>query len=190
MTKTKFISFFLLLLWITSCKEQKKKNISKTEEINRTDLAQLELKDSSSLTKVKAQFYKSKSGQLFERTFADREIQGVDTLVSVEYFNGNLPQDIDPLTFEQLDGWFAKDKSFAYYYRPTSGGMLCVKLDSADSKTFHLIPGQYLYAVDNKHVFKEAEILENIDPQKMIITKDKEGKILKIQSGFITYTAD
>ncbi|MFT3701289.1 MAG: DKNYY domain-containing protein [Agriterribacter sp.] len=190
MTKTNSISLLILLFWTTSCKEQKQNEVQRNNEITGTDLAQFELKDSSLLTHIKGQFYKSKSGQLFERTFAEREVQGVDTLVSVEYFNGKLPQEIDPLTFEQLDGWFAKDKNAAYYYRPTSGGMLCVKLDSADSKNFQILSGQYLYAVDNRHVFKETEILENIDPQKMKITKDKDNKIIKIQSGQTTYVAD
>ncbi|MBK8350238.1 MAG: hypothetical protein IPL21_00620 [Saprospirales bacterium] len=34
--------------------------------------------------------------------------------------------------------------------------------------------GQYLYAVDKNHVFKETEILENINPLKMKIIKDKK----------------
>jgi len=170
--------------------EQQKDNNSKTEEIKRNDLSQLELKDSSLLTHIKRQFYKSKPGQLFERTFSDREINGVDTLVSVEYFNGKVPQDIDPLTFEQLDGWFAKDKNFAYYNRPTSGGMLTVKLEKADTKSFKILAGQYLYAVDDNHVFKETEMLENINPQKMKIIKDKDGKIEKLISGQSTYIAD
>ena len=200
MTKTNFISLLGLLFCLTNCNElpqdnthkseQQKDNNPKTKEITKNDLAELEHKDSSMLTHIKGQFYKSKPGQLFERTFADREINGTDTLVSVEYFNGKLPQDIDPLTFVQLDGWFAKDKNFAYYYRPTSGGMLCVKLDSAESKSFKILTGQYLYAVDSKHVFKETEVLENINPLKMKITKDKDGKILKLQSGQTTYTAD
>ena len=170
--------------------QQQKNNNPKTIEIKRNDLAQLELKDSSLLTHIKGQFYKSKPGQLFERTFSNREINGVDTLVSVEYFNGKIPQDVDPLTFEQLDGWFAKDKNFVFFYRPTSGGMLTVKLEKANSKSFKILAGQYLYAVDDSHVFKETEILENINPQKMKIIKDKEGKIVKLISGQTTYKAD
>ncbi|MGC4104385.1 MAG: DKNYY domain-containing protein [Ferruginibacter sp.] len=183
---------FLLILVVTGtgCKEQKQNNGAEKAPADTTALAQLELKDSALLTHIKGQFYKSRSGQLFEKTFADRDVKGVCTLVVEQYFNGKLPQEIDPVSFEQLDGWFAKDKNFAYYYRPTSGGMLCVKLDSADSKTFQLISGQYLYAVDNKHVFKEMDILDNIDPQKMKITKDKEGKITTIQSGQAIYTAN
>ena len=200
MTKTNFILLIVLLFCLTNCNEQRqdkipkseqqKDNNPKTEEITKNNLAQLELKDSSLLTHIKGQFYKSKQGQLFERTFADREINGVDSLVSVEYFNGKLPQDIDALTFEQLDGWFAKDKNFAYYYRPTSGGMLTVKLEKADSKSFKILAGQYLYAADYKHVFKETEILENVNPQKMKIIKDKDGKIVKLISGQTTYIAD
>ena len=170
--------------------EQHNDNKIKTEEIKQNDLAQLELKDSSLLTHIKGQFYESKPGQLFERTFSDREMKGVDTLVSVEYFNGKTPQDIDPLTFKQLDGWFAKDKNSAYYYRPTSGGMLTIKLEKADSKSFKILTGQYLYAVDYKHVFRETEILENINPQKMKIIKDNDGKIVKLISGQTTYIAD
>ncbi len=161
--------------------------IIQTDTTRKHNLAELELKDSLSLTHITGLFYKNKQGQLFERTFSDREIDGSNTLVSVEYFNGYLPQDLDPFTFEQLDGWFAKDKKYAYYYRPTSGGMLCVKLDSADTKSFKVISGQYLYAVDKNHVFKETEILENINPLKMKIIKDKNGKVIKFISGKTTY---
>lgn len=56
------------------------------------------------MTHIKIKFYKSNSGQLLESTFSNRILNGVDTLDSVEYFFGKIPQDIDPLTFEQLDG--------------------------------------------------------------------------------------
>ncbi|MEI9956710.1 MAG: DKNYY domain-containing protein [Ferruginibacter sp.] len=63
-------------------------------------------------------------------------MQGQDTLVDVTYFNGYFSQEVDPLTFEPLDGWYAKDKNYVYYYRPVSGGMQISKIDTADSKTF------------------------------------------------------
>lgn len=94
-------------------------------------LIQLELADSSKLIHIKGLFYKNQTGHLYHRTFANREIN--DSLVFVEYFNGQLPQDIDPLSFAVFDGWFAKDKNSVYYYRPTSGGMLISKMEKADS---------------------------------------------------------
>lgn len=190
MINIKLIRLTVVSFVLTNCNEQTRKNVTTHETIIYKDVAQLELKDSSMLTHVKGQFYKNRAGELFQKTFTDRELAGVDTLVKVEYFNGKLPQDLDPLTFEELDGWFAKDKYFAYYYRPTSGGMLIVKLDSADCKSFKILAGQYLYAVDNNHVFKETEILENINPQTMEIIKDKDGKIIKLISGLRTYLAD
>jgi hypothetical protein len=156
----------------------------------RNEIAQLELKDSSQLIRVKGPYYRDRSGQLFERTFADREVKGSDTLVAVEYFNGKIPQEIDPLTFEQLDGWYAKDKNHVYYYRPTSGGMLCAIIEEADAETFKMLDGQYLYAVDSDHVYKETQILENIVPAQMIIKKGDKGNILSITSGKTVYTAE
>ena len=144
-------------------------------------LLQRELADSSELTHIKGIFYRGAEGHLYERTIADREIDGVDSLVSVEYFNGKIPQDIDPLTFEILDGWYAKDKRFAYYYRPTSGGMLSIKMDKADVKTFKIFQGHYQYAVDKNHVFKDNEILENVNPKTARAIADKTGEILSVR---------
>lgn len=200
MTKTNFISLVGLLFCLTNCNElrqdktpkseQQKDNNPKTEKITRNDLAELELKDSSMLKHIRGQFYKSKAGQLFERTFADREIYGVDTLVPVEYFNGTLSQDIDPLTFEQLDGWFAKDKNFAYYYRPTSGGMLVGKLEKADTKTFKVLSGDYKYAVDKNFVFDENQILKNLNPATLKIERGANGQVTKLTCGTTSYKRD
>jgi hypothetical protein len=178
---------------VVSCSTPQEKNKIKhasDEPELRNEIAQLELKDSSQLIHVKGAYYRDRSGQLFERTIADREVKGVDTLVSVEYFNGKIPQEIDPLTFEQLDGWYAKDKNHVYYYRPTSGGMLCAIIEEADAETFKMLDGQYLYAADSMHVYKETQILENIDPAKMIIKKGDKGSIVSITSGAAVYKAE
>ena len=144
-------------------------------------LIQRELADSSKLTHVKGVFYRDSEGHLYERTIADREINGKSFLVSVEYFNGKIPQEIDPLTFEILDGWYAKDKHFAYYYRPTSGGMLAIKLDKADANSFKIFRGHYQYAADKNHVFKDSEILENVKPEKAKVITDKNGDIISVE---------
>lgn len=187
MINSRLVILYALAICLANCKEQSQRNSIEENKIIGKDVAQLELKDSSTLKHIKDQFYRNKTGQLFERTFANREVNGIDTLVSIEYFNGKIPQDIDPLTFEQLDGWFAKDKNFAYYYRWVSGGMLCSKLKQADSRSFKMLAGEYLYAIDKKHVFKETEILDGINPLNMKIVRDKEGGILKIISGKKTY---
>lgn len=192
MENLKFIVSFASIFWLISCagpQEQNKIKSAPEEQID-SYLMQLELKDSSRLTHIKGLYYKSQSGQLFERTIADREVKGVDKLVSVEYFNGKIPQEIDPFTFEQLDGFFAKDKTHVYFYRPTSGGMLCAIIEEAEAESFKMLDGQYLYAVDSNHVFKETEVLENIDPQRMTIKKDEKGNILSITSGKTIYMAE
>ena len=114
-------------------------------------LIQRDLADSSKLTNVGGQFYRSSDGHLYERTSAQNDANGSESFY--EYFDGQIPQDIDPLTFKELDGWYAKDKHFAYYYRPTSGGMLIVKLAKADVKSFRILTKLIiLYAVDKKFV--------------------------------------
>lgn len=148
----------------------------------------LELTDSSLLTHIKGQFYKNKSGQLFEKTYADQEVKGIDTLVSIQYFNGQIPQEIDPLTFVQLNGWYAKDKNFAYFYRPTSCGMLVIKLDSADVKTFNLLAGHYNFAADKKHIYHQSELLNGIDLNNLKIITDEKGFVTKLISGKNSYT--
>ncbi len=158
--------------------EQQKDNNPKTEEITRNDLAQLELKDSSLLTHIKGQFYKSKPGQLFERTFGQKEIDG--HLTDFEYFNGYISQEVDPLTFEPLDGWYAKDKNYVYYYRPVSGGMQFSKIDTADSKTFKLLAGHYKYAVDKNFFYDELEIIEGFVPNKTNLKFDNKGRAIEM----------
>ena len=185
--------FAAFIFGVVSCSEPMGQNEIKDapdQQELRNEIAQLELKDSSQLIHVKGPYYRDRSGQLFERTIADREVKGVDTLVAVEYFNGKIPQEIDPLTFEQLDGWYAKDKNHVYYYRPTSGGMLCAIIEDADAETFKMLDGQYLYAVDSDHVYKETQILENINPAQMIIKKDDKGNIISITSGKTVYMAE
>lgn len=142
---------------------------------------QVDLADSSMLKHTKSVFYKSRNGHLYERTIAQREINGSSHLIDVEYFNGTIPQEIDPLTFQQLDGWYAKDKNFAYYYRPTSGGMLTFKLDSADVKSFRIFRGHYQYAADKTHLFANGELVEHVQPEKARIAVDKNGEIISIR---------
>jgi hypothetical protein len=123
----------------TSVPQQKalKQSAATNPKQHSTDtLGQYDLADSNMLIHIKDQFYQSKGGHLYERTFAQWVDEGVDTLMWVEYFSGQIPQDLDPLSFEALDGWFAKDKNSAYYYRPVSGGMLISKLTDADANHF------------------------------------------------------
>jgi len=136
--------------------------------------------DSSKLTHIKNQFYKDQLGQLFERTVAGREVAGVDTLVSIEYFNGEIPQDIDPLTFEPLGGWYAKDKKNVYFYRPFLWGQQILNIDKADVKTFEVLKGNYKYAKDKNHFYEDSGIIEGFVPSKSKLHEDKSGKIIRI----------
>ena len=145
-------------------------------------LKEFKLADSFHLTHVKGDFYKGTSGHIYQRTFADQQAGGPDSLMKVEYFNGVLPQDIDPFTFKELDGFYAKDKNFAYYYRPTSGGMLIAKIEEADVKTFAVLQGHYKYAVDKKYVFKDGSIIDNLKSSTLQIERDSSGKIIKLIS--------
>lgn len=164
----------------TSPVENQKIQQKELEQPETTEaLIQRDLSDSSKLTSISGQFYKSKGGHLYQRTSAQNDANGAESFY--EYFNGQIPQDIDPLTFNELDGWYAKDKHFAYYYRPTSGGMLIVKLDKADVKSFKLLEGNYLYAVDKTHVFEDGHIVENVDPGKLKIIRGKHGEIVAVK---------
>jgi len=144
--------------------------------------AQFDLKDSLKLVHIKNQFYKSKTGHLYEKTKAQKETGNSNDVKFVEYFNGYFSQEVDPLTFEELTGWFAKDKNYVYYYRPTFGGMQISKIDNADSKTFKILKGHYKYAMDKKHFFDETEIIENFEPNKTKLYYDKYGKATKMMT--------
>ena len=151
---------------------------------------QLDLADSAKLLHVKKQFYKSAAGHLYERTLCQREVTPDDTSMFVEYFNGNLIQDIDPITFKELNGWYAKDEYHVYYYRPTSGGMLSVKLENADPKTFEVVKGEYEYAIDKHYIFKGPELITGLNPKTLKIIRDKDGQVSKLISGKATYRVD
>jgi len=183
---------------LTSCKQASEKNNSNKTDTNKTEIrkfvpneefltkhsdscgcsSQFELKDSLNLTHIKNQFYKSKTGHLYERTIGQREIEG--HLIDVEYFNGSFLQEVDPMTFEPLNGWYAKDKNNVYYYRPVSGGMQISKIASADRKTFAILKGHYKYGFDKNHYYDETEIIENFIPSKTNLKLDKKGRVFEM----------
>jgi hypothetical protein len=152
-------------------------------------LDEMKLEDSNRLTHIKDWFYRGVSGHLYMRTIATVEKAGVDTLVDKEYFNGYIPQEIDPLSFEQLDdGWYAKDQNSVYVFRPTSGGMRTIRIDSADVKSFKVIEGHYLYGVDGKHVFREGIIVEGLNPKNLQIIRNEKGDLIELRSD--TFSVD
>jgi hypothetical protein len=160
-----------------------KKNIDSNQtviEVPTDSLFERNLSDSIYLKHIKNEFYKSKDGHLYEKTTAYRNKKDVDSLVPHNYFNGNIPQDIEPNSFEVLDGWYAKDKNFVYYYRAVSGGMLISKIENADVKTFEVLKGEYRYAKDNKSVFMDSEKLDSINSNNMEIIKNENNEIEKI----------
>lgn len=141
---------------------------------------QFDLKDSAKLRLVKGRFYKSATGHLYETDWAQHQPEGEDTLSSVLYFNGYISQDIDPLTFEPLDGWYAKDKKHVYYYRPVSGGTQISKIDTADTRTFQLLPGHYRYARDKNFFYDEAEIIDGFTPGATHLRTDDKGDVVEM----------
>lgn len=143
--------------------------------------AQFEIQDSLKLKHIKNQFYKSKTGHLYEKTFAQREVNG--HLADYVYFNGYFSQEVDPLTFVELDGWYAKDKSNVYYYSPTSGGMQISKLEKADTKTFKILKGHYRYASDKNYFYDETEIIKGYKPSNTTFIFDKKNRITEMNSG-------
>ena len=147
---------------------------------NCTCPSQFELNDSLKLKHIKNQFYKSETGHLYEKTWSQRYLNGQDTLSWVIYFNGYFSQDVDPITFEQLDGWYAKDKNNVYYYRPVSGGMLIIKIDSADPKTFKILSGHYKYAMDKKFFYNENQIIESFIASKTTLKIDNKKRVIKM----------
>ncbi len=146
---------------------------------------QFELKDSLDLTHIKNQFYKSKTGHLYEKTVAVRELNG--HLTDVEYFNGYFSQQVDPLTFETLEGWYAKDKSNVYYYRPVSGGMQISKIDNADPKTFKILSGHIEYAQDKDAYYHGLSIIQGFVPNKTKEKTNNKGEVIFLKSDKKTF---
>ena len=139
---------------------------------------EFKLKDSLKLTLIKGHFYKSKTGHLYQRTIAQKGMNGHPK--DYEYFNGYFSQEIDPITFEPLEGWYAKDKNYVYYYRPVSGGMQISKIDSADTMTFHLLAGHYKYAMDKNFFYAENQIVEGFIPNKTNLKLDKKRRVIEM----------
>jgi hypothetical protein len=151
---------------------------------------QFELADSQQLTHIKHVFYKSKTGHLYERTMGATEIN--DHLVDYEYFNGQIQQEVDPLTFRPLEGsWYAIDKQNVYYYRPVSGGMRIYKIDGADVKTFKTLDKHhYRYAKDKYHFYQDFNIIENYYPKSTVFQRDERGKTISLSNKTGIYHLD
>jgi len=196
--KTIFYFGLLCLFILTACKERTQNEEQKTFVTDTAQIttspkhsvysddtsklckcsAEFELKDSLKLTHIKDQFYKSKTGHLYERTLAQKEVNG--HLTDYEYFNGYFSQEVDPLTFESLDGWYAKDRNYVYYYRPVSGGMQISKIDTADTKTFHLLAGHYKYAMDKNFFYDEPQIIVGFIPSKTNLKLNSKGRVIEM----------
>jgi hypothetical protein len=194
--------FGLICFVLTACNEQTQINQQAPSAVDITQLttnvkhcvysddtsqlcrcpAEFGLKDSFKLIHIKDKFYRSKTGHLYEKTIATKEVQGQDTLVDVTYFNGYFSQEVDPLTFEPLDGWYAKDKNYVYYYRPVSGGMQISKIATADSKTFKLLAGNYKYAMDKNFFYDETQIIKGFIPNKTNLNLDNKGRVIEMTS--------
>jgi hypothetical protein len=192
------ITIFLLSVLLTNCKEHKPNKIEQlTKEIiilnhcvysedttkNCHCPAQFNINDSSLLTHIKDQFYRSKTGHLYEKTWSQQQLKGQDTLSWVLYFNGYFSQEVDPKTFEELNGWYAKDKNYVYYYRPVSGGMQISKIDEADTKTFKMLSGHYKYAFDKNFFYNEKQIIKGFIPSSTKQIFDRKKRIVELACG-------
>ena len=186
-----FPKFILIIaIFFLSCnnKHKAENKIVKPNKTNVDTLRQYDLDDSSKLTLIKDLFYKSNSGHLYQRTIAQViNYDYPDSLMWKEYFNGTIRQDLDPEMFEQLDGWYAKDKNFIYYYRPVSGGMLISKIDTADINTFRLLAGHYKYAMDKNFFYDEPQIIDGFIPSKTNLKLDKKGRVIEMTYSNKTY---
>jgi len=181
----------LLLLTFNNCNSQTNKTASDTSNKNiepnpwppSDSLRYVALKDSAKLVHIKNQFYRNKVDTLFEKMYAPKNPIDLDA-GAIGFFR-ITNQQVDPLTFEVIDdSWFARDKNFVYNYRGNDSGMFCITIPEADVKYFKLLPcNSGIYGADRKHVFKEAEIIEHLDPLNMRVITDKEGDLLKIISG-------
>lgn len=198
MNRVEIFVTVLLLVVLTDCKSPnniKKETTTNLNIINQKPIsnhciyssdtsknckcpAQFELKDSLQLTHIKGQFYKSNTGHLYERTVGVKERNG--HLTDHEYFNGYFSQEVDPLSFKPLDGWYAKDKNYVYYYRPVSGGMQISKIDTADNKTFKLLAGHYKYAMDKNFFYDEPQIIDGFIPSKTNLKLDSKGRVIEM----------
>lgn len=183
------LKFYLLFFFVACFENKSKTEYSKpvTETISQQDNrkfekypAQYELQDSIHLTYIKNEFYRNQFGFLYEKTTAQRDING--QLKDVEYFNGVISQEIDPDSFQQIgNSWFAKDYKNVYYSRPTSGGREITKVEHADVNTFKIIDGNYKYAVDKGNFFNATEKIEGFIPLKTEQIKNKEGKVIELK---------
>ncbi|GAA5083043.1 hypothetical protein GCM10023210_01110 [Chryseobacterium ginsengisoli] len=182
------IIFFITFLLISCSKNE---NTIQIKEKSNNDVNQLsqkiekhpaeyDLKDSVKLSYIKNDFYKNEYGFLYQKTLAQREFNG--QLKDVEYFNGVIPQEIDPNTFQQIESsWFAKDHRNIYYYRPTSGGIQISKIENADVQTFHILKGNYKYALDKNNFYKESDKIKRFIPLKTEQIQDHRGKVIKLK---------
>jgi hypothetical protein len=193
------ISLALFLLLLTSCAESSKNQEKQQESLpsapattlyhgipsedSRTCSCsvQFDLKDSLFLTHMKKQFYRSETGHLYEKTTGKKEING--HLVDFVYFNGYISQKVDPLSFIPLDGWYAKDKNYVYYYKPVSGGMQISKIDKADTKTFKMLSGHYQYAIDKNFYYYGTQAIDGFLTSKTRQKLNHRGKIIGITCG-------
>jgi hypothetical protein len=192
LTKYYLTTGLITLFFLLSCNSDKnsnhkERNISISKNLLPDTLSEIAITDSANhLVRVKGLFYKGRSGHLYLRTWYNKDVAGIDTLVDGEYFNGTIPQDIDPYTFNQFD-LYAMDKRFAYFCQPTSGGLAISKIDNADITTFKAWGDPESIAADSKHVYIHGNLLKGIDPSKTQKIINKEGVITGLRCDNIDY---
>ncbi|MCL9804204.1 DKNYY domain-containing protein [Flavobacterium amniphilum] len=175
------ILLFLVSLTVLGQTTEKHYSSCGSKENRCACVVEYALKDSVQLTHIKNQFYRSSSGHLYEKTDAATR-DGKDFIA---YFAGCISQEVDPFSFVELDGWFAKDRNNVYYFRPVSGGMQIVKLEKADTKTFRIFEGIYILGIDKNYLYNETDIVKEIDVRNYKVCKNEtdDGRTVKITSG-------
>ncbi|MDI1256499.1 MAG: DKNYY domain-containing protein [Flavobacterium sp.] len=180
--KSKFILLLLFFPTFASFAQVALKHCTDCGDKNCKCAYDVALSDSLQLTHIRKQFYKNASGHIYDKTFsATPEEEKV-------YFNGLLPQEVDPLTFEVLEGsWYARDKKNIYFYRPMSGGMHLFTMVGADYKSFRAMEEDSWNAMDKNHFYDMGNIVEGFYPKTTTVIRDKNGIAQKLIQGKSEY---
>lgn len=121
-----------------------------------------EATDNARFQRVKYNFYRDKTGQLFEQkhyvegegaVFGTRYDSTAVLIKDSDRVEVPLAAIVDLATYQELgSSLFSKDKNRVYYFYCTSGGGFRVIVNGANPATFRASP-DYQYGFDDKHGF-------------------------------------
>jgi hypothetical protein len=155
-TKPKIAGYLLLLVVWSSCSRRDQ------------DICCYDISDSAQFTSIHGQFYKGPEDKLFLRTLKHVEPgSGEKEPTFAEFYHWWIPQSIDPVTFQKLDGFYSRDKNAVYTMRPTSGGERITELSEADPDNFKVIDDFHGLATDEKNIYVSGSIIEPYTEQRL-----------------------